>query len=137
MKTNFVLHWVLVLGLIGGVFLVAGCNTVSVRSFQYVGAPNFAPTDPAQVQILRAAPDRPNERLGEVTAVPSSDSVNVQKIEESLRQAAARMGANAVVIVSDSTQVTGAIVTGPWYGRNVEQTTARVVVGVAIRYTGK
>ena len=137
MKTNFFLRHLTMLGLLAGVFLVAGCNTVSVRSFQYVGGPTFPPSDPAQIQILRAAPDRPNERLGEVTAVPSSDSVSVQKIEESLRQAAAKMGANAVVIVSDSTQVTGAIVTGPWYGRSVEQTTARVVVGVAIRYTGK
>jgi hypothetical protein len=125
--------------LFAAVLLLAttGCNTVSVSSYQYVGGPVYAPTDPAQIQVLRTAPERPQVRLGEVTAVPASDSVGVLKIEQSLQQAAAKMGADAVVIVSDSTQVTGAMVTGPWYGRTIERTTSRVVVGVAIRYTGK
>jgi len=111
-----------------------GCKTVSITSTQYVGGPIYAASNPAQIQILRAPPNRPNIRLGEVTAVPSSDSVGVQLIEQKLRQAAAKMGADAVVIVSDRTQVTGAIVTGPWYGRSIQQTTAQVVVGVAIKY---
>ena len=113
-----------------------GCRTVSVSSMQYIGGPAYAPSDPAQIQILRTAPARPNIRLGEVTAVPSSDSVSVQQIETKLRQAAAKMGADAVVIVSDRNQVTGAFVTGPWYGRTIQQTTSRVVIGVAIKYTG-
>jgi len=117
-------------------FAVTGCNTVSTSSTQYVGGPIYAPSNPAQIQILRTPPTRPNIRLGEVTAEPSSDSVPVQKIEASLRNAAAKMGADAVVIVSDRTQVTGAIVTGPWFGRTVQQTTGRVVGGVAIKYTG-
>src|SRR5271169_5030391 len=93
-----------------------GCNTVSVSSNQYIGGPIYAPSVPAQIQILRAPPTRPNVRLGEVTASPSSDSVSVEKIEAALRDAAAKMGADAVVIVSDRTQVTGAMITGPWYG---------------------
>lgn len=115
---------------------VTGCNTVSIRSNQYLGGPTYAPSDSAQIEILRSPPGRPNVRLGEVTAEPSSDKVSVEKIEASLRTAAAKMGADAVVIVSDRTQVTGAIVTGPWYGRTVQQTTGRVIVGVAIKYTG-
>jgi hypothetical protein len=113
-----------------------GCKTVAISSMQYIGGPTYAPTDPASIQILRVAPTRPNVRLGEVTAEPSSESVPVTEIEAALRNAAAKMGANAVVIVSDRTQVTGAMVTGPWYGRSLQETTARVVVGVAIRYTG-
>ena len=116
--------------------ITTGCNTVSTTNTQYLGGPTYAPSDPAQIQILRAAPSRPNVRLGEVTAEPSSDNVSAQKIEASLRKAAAKMGADAVVIVSDRTQVTGAVITGPWYGRTIQQTTARVVVGVAIKYTG-
>ena len=115
---------------------VTGCKTVSVSSIQYVGGPVYAPSNPAQIQILRTQPIRANIRLGEVRAEPSSDSVSVQQIETKLRQAAAKMGADAVVIVSDRTQVTGAYVTGPWYGRSIQQTTARVIVGVAIKYTG-
>jgi len=114
-----------------------GCNTVSVRNMQYIGGPTFAPTDPTTIEILRTPPTRTHVRLGEVTAEPYSDSVSVTKIEESLRTAAAKMGANAVVIVSDRTEVTGAMITGPWYGRTLEQTTGRVIVGVAIRYTDK
>ena len=115
---------------------VTGCKTVSVSYIQYVGGPVYAPSNPAQIQILRTPPTRANIRLGEVRAEPSSDSVSVQQIETKLRQAAAKMGAAAVVIVSDRTQVTGAYVTGPWYGRSIQQTTARVVVGVAIKFTG-
>ena len=74
-------------------------------------------------------------RLGEVRAEPSSESVGVPKIEQALRTAAAKMGADAIVIVSDQTQVTGAMVTGPWYGRTIQQTTGRVIIGVAIKYT--
>jgi hypothetical protein len=113
-----------------------GCKTVSISSMQYIGGPTYAPTDPASIEILRTPPSRQNVRLGEVTAEPSSESVPVTKIEAALRSAAAKMGANAVVIISDRTQVTGAMVTGPWYGRSLQETTGRVVVGVAIRYTG-
>jgi hypothetical protein len=119
-----------------GVMLLAGtgCNTVSINSNQYIGVQSYPPTNPADIEILRTEPTRPNIRLGEVRAEPSSDSVSVQKIEQSLRNAAAKMGADAIVIVYDRTQVTGAYVTGPWFGRTVQQTTGRVVVGVAIKY---
>jgi hypothetical protein len=40
------------------------------------------------------------------------------------------------VIVHDQNQLTGAVITGPWYGRSIERTYARVIVGVAIKYTG-
>jgi len=121
--------------LVAGLCLVTGCNTVSINANQYLGVATYPPTDPAQVQILRKEPAAPHVQLGEVRAEPSSDSVSVQKIEASMREAAARMGANAIVIVFDRTEVTGAMVTGPWYGRSVQTITGRVVVGVAIRYT--
>jgi hypothetical protein len=118
-------------------FTLTGCSTVSVNSNQYIGGPTYPPSNPAGIEILRTPPTKPHERLGEVTAEPSSDSVKVDKIETALRTAAAKMGADAVVIVSDRTQVTGAMITGPWYGRTLEQTTSRVIVGVAIKYTTK
>jgi hypothetical protein len=117
-------------------FLATGCNTVSVNSNQYLGVQTYPPSDPAQIQILRKEPVRPHVQLGEVRAEPSSDSVSAQKIETSMRDAAAKMGADAIVIVYDRTEVTGAMVTGPWYGRSVQQIMGRVVVGVAIKYTG-
>src|SRR4051812_27025671 len=81
-----------------------GC--VSVQSREYVGVQAFAPTQADSVAILRAAPTRPNLRLGEVTVEPKSDT-SVQTIEQKFRQAAAKMGANALVIVSDKTELMG------------------------------
>jgi hypothetical protein len=115
---------------------LTGCNTVSTSVKQDIGGPTYAPTDPAQVQVLRTQPTRPHVRLGEVTAEPSSDSVPVTEIEAALQKAAAKMGADAAVVVYDKTQTTGAYVTGPWWGRSVETIQGRVIVAVAIHYTG-
>jgi hypothetical protein len=116
--------------------LVTGCNTVSINSHQYLGVQQYPPSDPAQIQIVRKEPTRPHLQLGEVRAEPSGEKVSAQKIETALREAAAKMGADAVVIVLDRTEVTGAVVNGPWYGRSIQQVTGRVIVGVAIKYTG-
>jgi hypothetical protein len=117
-------------------FALTGCNTVSTSVKQDIGGPTYAPTDPAQVQILRTQPTRPHVRLGEVTAEPSSDSVPVTEIEAALQKAAAKMGADAAVVVYDKTQTTGAFVSGPWWGRSVQTVQGRVIIAVAIHYTG-
>ncbi len=117
-----------------GVLLVAGCQTVSTSYTQDIGGPRFAPSDPTKVQILRTEPTRVHVRLGEVRAEPSSESVDASKIEDALRKEAAKLGADAAVVVCDKTQVTGAMVVGPWWGRSVEQIQGRVVIAVAIKY---
>jgi hypothetical protein len=114
--------------------LLAGCNTVSLRSSAYLGTPNFPPTDPASVEILQTAPTRPHIRLGEITAEPSGNPTK-EEIEKKLQVAAAKMGANAVVIVSDRTQIMGGVVTGGWYNRQFTTVQGRVITTVAIRYT--
>ena len=122
--------------LTAAVALVAltGCNTVSTSVRQDIGGPTYAPSNPAQVQILRTQPTRPHVRLGEVTVQPSSDSVPVTEIEAALQKAAAKMGADAAVVVYDKTQTTGAYVTGPWWGRQVQTIQGRVIIAVAIKY---
>jgi hypothetical protein len=115
-------------------WLATGCQTVSTTHTQEIGAPRFAPSDPAKVEILRTEPTRAHVRLGEVQAEPSDTSVDASKIEEALRKEAARLGADAAVVVADKTQVTGAVVTGPWWGRSIESVQGRVVVAVAIKY---
>jgi hypothetical protein len=121
---------------LAGLMAVTGCQTVSTSSRQYLGGPTYPPTDPLQVQILRTAPARPHVQLGQVQAEPSSDSVPNQQIEQSLQKAAAKMGATAVVIVADRTQIMGAVVSGPLWARSVQNISGRVIVGVAIHYTG-
>ena len=114
--------------------LSTGCQTVSTMDTQYIGVPTFPPTNPAQVQILRTEPTRPHIRLGEVRAEPSSESVPVTKIETALQQQAAKMGADAAVVVYDHTQVVGAQVVGGYLNRSVEAIEGRVIVAVAIKY---
>jgi hypothetical protein len=133
---KFMLRCLALFASVAALFLVTGCNTVSINSNQYLGVPPYPPSNPAQIQILRQEPTRPNVRLGEVRAEPSSDSVSAQKIEAAMRNAAAKMGADAIVILYDRTEVTGAMIVGPMYGRSVQPTVGRVVVGVAIKYTG-
>lgn len=114
--------------------LIAGCNTVQVSSKQEIGVPLFAPTDPGSVVIMREPPARPNVRLGEVYAEPTG-SPSVTEIEARMQQEAAKMGANAVVIVADQNHYMGTIVSGPWYARSASADYQRVITGVAIRYT--
>ncbi|MCX6924315.1 MAG: hypothetical protein NT154_14040 [Verrucomicrobia bacterium] len=133
MKASF--RWLSSCAAVIGLVALTGCNTVSTSSRQYLGGPTYPPSDPAQIQILRAEPTRPNVQLGQVQAEPSSDSVPSLQIEQALQKAAAKMGANAVVIVADRTQYMGTIVTGPLWARSVNTISGRVIVGVAIRYT--
>ena len=132
MKTN--IPYLALLTAAVALVALTGCNTVSTSVRQDIGGPTYAPSDPAQVQILRAPPTRPHVRLGEVTAQPSSDSVSAVEIEAALRKAAAKMGADAAVVVYDKTQTTGAYVTGPWWGRQVQTIQGRVIIAVAIKY---
>jgi len=120
--------------IIAALFVLTGCNTVSTKSTQYLGGPKFAPTDPATVQILRAMPTRKHVQLGEIRAEPSSTSTDVTKIEAALREQAAKLGADAAVVVVDRVHVTGAMVVGGFLNRSVESIEGRVIVAVAIKY---
>jgi hypothetical protein len=133
-KMNTALRYVTLFAAGAMLWLTTGCNTVSIFIRQDIGGPNYPPSDPAQVQILRAVPTRQHVRLGEVQAQPSSDTVPVAEIEAALRKAAAKMGADAAVVVYDKTQTTGAYVTGPWWGRSVQTVQGRVIIAVAIKY---
>lgn len=113
--------------------MVAGCNSVTVRSKQYLVMPYYPPTDPASVEILRTEPQRLHERLGKIALEPQGNP-SVTEMELKLREAAAKMGANAAVLVADRTMRMGAVVTGPWYGRQVSPEFQRFIVAVAIRY---
>jgi hypothetical protein len=46
------------------------------------------------------------------------------------------MGAHAVVVVYDRLQVVGSMVSGPWWAPSAAPIVGRVVVGLAIRYSG-
>ena len=102
---------------------------------QYVGAPHFPPSDPAKVEILRTQPTRPHDQLGEIVVDASTDPAPpVTEVEQRLRQEAAKIGADAAVVVYDRIQPIGVFVTGGYWSRGVSTITGRKLVGIAIKY---
>lgn len=112
---------------------IAACSTVSVSSKRYLGVPTFAPSSPDHVELLRTRPGRPHEKLGEVVLEPSG-SPSVTDMERAMKTEAAKLGADAVVLVQDATRRVGTIVEGRWWDRQAYPVYGRVIVGVAIRY---
>ena len=118
-----------------GLLLLTGCNSVSIRTREALGVPTFSTNpNPAGIPILTTPPTRPHVRLGDIQAEASSDSVSAAQITQSLQKAAAKLGAEAVVIAYDQNQVLGATVMGPWWGPSMHTYTGRVIIGVAIKY---
>jgi hypothetical protein len=124
-------------------FLVAvsaaifGCASTNVSTIPYPNVPAFQATDPARIQVLRAEPPRAHAKLAEfivAAAEPSGSSPSVQDVDDKLRTAAAKLGADAVVIVQDSIQPGLPVATGTWWGRTPGTHDAREVTGVAIKY---
>jgi hypothetical protein len=83
--------------------VLAACgSSVDATTTQYVGVPRFAPIEPAAVQILRAEPMQPHDRLGEILLEIAVDPPPpIAEVEQRLREEAARLGANAVFVVRD------------------------------------
>ena len=101
------------------VSLLAACAYVDATTTQYVGVPRFPPGDPAAVQVLRAEPMQPHERLGEILLDISVDPApEIGEVEQRLREEAAKWGANAVFVVRDQ----------------VMPGVSRKLIAVAIRY---
>ncbi|MHB1308405.1 MAG: hypothetical protein ACYDC1_06475 [Limisphaerales bacterium] len=112
-----------------------GCSSLSYHRVDYLGVQRPSRTDPARVEILRSEPDRKFERLGEVVVDVSIDPPPpVEKIEAGLRREAAKMGADAVLLARDQTQVTGARWWGPYWAPSVSSLQSRIIVAVAIKY---
>lgn len=117
------------------VVMLGACATVDVTTTEYVDAPRYQPTEPTAVQILRTEPTVPHDRLGEVMVDASTDPAPpIVEVEQKLCKAAAKLGADAVVVVYDRIQPVAAYVSGPWWGRNIESISGRKLIAVAIRF---
>jgi uncharacterized lipoprotein YajG len=123
------------LALVACIAMLASCASIQSASTRYADAPRPAPTAASHVEILRGAPARAHERLGEVEVDASiKPSVPQAEIEQRLRSAAAEMGADAIVVMIDRLQPANAVL-GPW-ARTLDTAKERKVVGIAIRYKG-
>jgi len=115
--------------------IVAGCASNNVSTIPYANVPDFPATNPAQVQILRAEPTRPHVKLGEINVeASSSPPPSVQEVDGMLRSAAAKLGADAAVVVVDTTQPGLPVASGAWWSRTTTSRGAREVIAVAIKY---
>lgn len=115
--------------------IAGGCAGMSVSTIRYPNVQDFPPTDPASVQILRREPARPHQRLGEITVdATGSTAAAVHEVDETLRMAAAKLGADAVVLVVNPLGPAGAVASRAWWGTPGGTVTGRDVIGVAIRY---
>ncbi len=112
--------------------LLAGCSTVTVETRGYPGAPTYAPVPHKAVVILRDPPDQKYQRLGEIQVKPQPNS-SAKEIFKSFQKAAAKIGADAVVLVADPAKKTGGAVAGPgFWKRDPASDLGDAIVGVAI-----
>lgn len=113
--------------------LVAGCASVSTRTNAYLTSPRYAPTTPASVQILQAEPKQLKDRLGEIILTvegePSRDD-----LERKLKEAAAKLGADAVFIIHDKMHIFPVVYGDWWWGpMGVIEDAHRKIVAVAVK----
>jgi len=101
------LHRILLLALLS--LVTAACSSVHTSMRPRVGAPNLAPTNPAQIEVLHRPPVHPFVRLGRIRATPQGGA-DQEQVETALRKAAASMGANAILIEHNSDAESGSVV---------------------------
>lgn len=121
----------LILGLAALVW--TGCASITVRTHEYLGARRYPPVSAESVQILEKEPEREKDRLGEIILTADGDPKR-EKLEERLRVAAAKLGADAVFIVYDRTRLFPVVYADWWGPTTVSQGANRSIVGIAIKY---
>jgi hypothetical protein len=121
------------LGVLLAGFLLSGCASVSSRTNAYLGSPHYPPTAPETIQILANEPTGPKERLGEVILTVDGEPKR-EDIERKLKEAAARLGADAVFVVHDKMHIFPVVYGDWWWGpMGVTEEAYRKIVAVAIR----
>jgi hypothetical protein len=123
---------------------VTSCSTIGARTTPYATAPQLPSTSPYHVTILRDQPPGPYQELGTIVVDGSTEPLPPpEKFEEALRQKAADLGADAVVVVGDRVQADGLVGdlppsdyyrVGEYWTRSVQTVSGRQIVAVAIKY---
>ena len=101
------------------IVLLAGC--VASVDITKTSKGFYDPTNPNDIQILKTRPDQPYEELGTVT-VTGFAPTEVAKMHNAVREKAAALGANAVILTEE-----GMILDGWGHMK-------RWATGVAIRF---
>jgi hypothetical protein len=113
------------------IFLLSSCATPDTTVTPYAGAPHYPPSDPSKVEILHAEPTRPHDLLAEIVVDDyTKPPAPITEVEDKLRNAAAKIGADAAVVDSDNVESTKLV----GVGHPSSTITDRKLVGVAIKY---
>jgi hypothetical protein len=128
---------------------VCSCSSISGQTTQisahttpYASGPPQPPTQPAAVRILRFGTTQPNQQLGEIVLIiPTGTPEPKQQVEDKLRDEAAKLGADAVVVVDDRIQSEGAAIDYNWYmtypALNGEKVVAKAIKFEPLTPTGR
>jgi hypothetical protein len=105
---NPLAHICLGLVLLGLACAVCSCSSVTAQTTKYSSVPPQPPTQAAAVRILRFQPTQPCQPLGEIVVnTPSDTPQATQQVADKLKEEAAKLGADAVVVVDARLQQEG------------------------------
>jgi hypothetical protein len=114
-------------------FGVCSCSSISAHTTQYAGVSQQPPTQPTTVRILRFEPTQPYQQLGEIVLNIPDTSEPHENVEAKLKEEAAKLGADAVVVVDARIQQEG-MDFDPNSFFNYEAVMGEKVVAKAIKY---
>ncbi len=117
--------------------LLTACASIDITTTPFIGAPHVPPTNPDSVVILQSAPKQTDtyERLGEIRLdATSSPAPPITEIEARLRKEAAKLGADAVIVILDRIQPIAAYYSGGYPVQSLNTVTGHRFIGIAIKY---
>ena len=116
--------------------LLSGCSHVTVETKRNPDTGVYAPVPYKSVAILRSPPQEKYQAIGEIHIQPkANEKPSPGEILKEFRKAAAKIGADAVVLVADPAGLTGGPVAGSeWWKGGSGRGDRHTVVGVAIWY---
>jgi hypothetical protein len=116
------------------VFVIVSCAPPLMRIHYFPGAKHYQARPLASLDLLRSEPSRPHEALAEIRISPSA-RMSRQEVERQMRERAAAIGADALVIEVDNVYHERVWV-GNYRGSSVHRTVVRerIIMAVAIRY---
>ena len=106
---------------LAGLLLGTGCKGISASHTCEIIGDRLPPSDPAKVEVLKDGPARRFARLGEIRVISDTEE-ETSKIQNALRKEAAKLGADAVVVLKQGVH------------SDEKGETKGVVIGVAIKY---
>ncbi len=106
------------------------CST-PVKVKTYPISEKFSPTNPRNVKVLRQEPKRRHIQLGEII-IDHNPSMSRRDVQRIMKENAAGMGAQAVVVVVDKI-FRRDVVRGRFW-RRTRVVRDKVIVGIAIRF---